>query len=772
MPSAPTAVPPNAFGGMPPARPVSMPVQIIGHPSPLQEIVRVPAVPQINPPNWPEYCRSSLTRVPRNSAVAAKTKLSFGLTVSPFPHGADPVPVAPLTSPILRCSRCRTYLNPYAEVIDSGSRWKCNLCYQVNEFPAIYDYDPATQQPHDRRAKPELNYPVYEFVAPAEYMVRPPQPPAYVFLLDATYAAVSSGMMATALRTILDSLDAIPNTEGRTRIAFITYDSGLHFYSFANGEPRMLVVSDLEEPFLPSDESDLLVSLTDAKAHVEALLAAMPGYFANTQATQSALGAALSSAIKLLGNIGGKVVVLQSSPPSVGEGAIKPRDDPKLYGTSAESALLRPQLSFYKVQATECSRVQVCVDMFLCPPASLSLDIATVGCAARYTGGKIFYYPGFNAASRPEDAMKLASDLSSFVGKEVAFESVIRIRASQGLSVNAYYGNFFLRSSDLLALPNVNPDHSYSAQIILEDNLNSPIVCFQTAVLHTTCHGERRIRVINAAYPVTEIPEEVFDGVDLGATVDLLSKMALEKAINGSLEEARDALTNKVIELAKAIRAQYKLGSSGQLMFIESLRLLPLLVCGLLRTPAFKSGTSISVDSRSYFINILRTSSVAETLDLVYPFFFAVNALEPEAGLPDAETGKIVLPARMALSSEKLERHGLYVIDNGLSVVIWVGSQVHPELASLIFGQPYAELDSGKYSLLSLENPWSQRLGNILSKRRATRAYAPTTYLVKEDCPDPGLKMMFLGQLVEDRTMDGQLSFAQWLNIIREKSSA
>lgn len=470
----------------------------------------------------PDYVRCSLTRVPKTNAVASKTKLSFGVTVTPFPVGSESVP---LGSPhILRCNRCRTYLNPFAQIIDQGSRWVCNLCFVVNDFPVTYDYDPVSQQRFDRQTKAELNSPVYEFIAPAEYMVRPPQPPCYLFLLDVTYSAVSSGLLATAARTILDSLDQIPNSEGRARVGFITYDSTLHFYNLSNGEPRMMVVADTSEAFLPIDEQNLLVNLAENRTTVEALLTNLQSYFANTQSTQSAMGPAIQAAIKLASNVGGKVIVLQSSQPSVGEGAVKAREDPKLYGTSSESSLLRPQSSFYKMLATECSRVQVCIDMFLCPPLGQYMDVATTCNIVKYTGGKLFYYPGYNAA-RAEDAVKLATDLSTFLAKEVCFEAVVRIRASQGLSVNSYFGNFFLRSSDLLSLPNVNLDHSYSAQIILEDNLTSPVVCFQTAVLHTTCRGERRIRVINAAYPVTDIPEEVYEGIDLGAMMDLLSKM-------------------------------------------------------------------------------------------------------------------------------------------------------------------------------------------------------------------------------------------------------
>lgn len=698
--------------------------------------------------------------------MASKTKLSLGVTLTPFPLGAPPVPLG--SHHILRCNRCRSYLNPYVEIIDNGCRWKCNICYMVCEFPSAYDYDSASQAQVPRSSKAELNSPVYEFLAPADYMSRPPQPPAYVFLLDVTYGAINSGMVATAARTILDSLDQLPNSDGRTRVAFITHDAALHFYSFANGEVKMLIVADTSDAFLPSDEQDLLVNLRDNREQIEALLGSFQGYFGQTQATSSALGPALGAALKLLTRIGGKVLVLQTAAPSAGDGAVKPRDDPKAYGTAAESQLMKPQTTWYKMLASECLQPQVCVDMFLAP--SQFVDVATIGNVCKYTGGSIFYYPGFNAG-KAEDAVKLASDLSAFLAKEVCFESVIRIRASQGLAINAYYGNFFLRSSDLLALPNINPDHSYTAQILLEDTITAPLVCFQTAVLHTTCHGERRIRVINSAYPASDSPEEIFDSVDQGAFVDLLSKMALEKVLNGSLEEARDALTNKMVEVARAAKALYKLGNSGQLMLPPALRLVPLLTGALLRSLPFRTGNYTPADVRAHMIALMRTVSVPQTLDLVYPYFFSLHNMDPACGQPHADTGAITMPPRLGLSSERVERHGFYVMDNGTTQILWLGSQVHPDLCQLIFGQAYADLEAGKFTLPVRENEWSQRLATILSKRRAAQPYPPTLFLVKEDS-DPALKFMFLMQLVEDRVGDTQKSYTQWVHMLGEKSAA
>ena len=67
---------------------------------------------------------------------------------------------------------------------------------------------------------------------------------------------------------------------------------------------------------------------------------------------------------------------MQGSLPSHGPGALKPREEGKLLGTSKESSLLQPSDPFYKNFAVDCSRTQVCVDVFLA--SSQYADVATI----------------------------------------------------------------------------------------------------------------------------------------------------------------------------------------------------------------------------------------------------------------------------------------------------------------------------------------------------------------------------------------------------------
>ena len=102
--------------------------------------------------------------------------------------------------------------------------------------PSAFDYDVQTQQPADRFRRMELNHAVVEYIAPTEYMVRPPQPLVYMFVIDVSYPAIQCGMVATAAATILESLDRIPDDEGRTKVGVMTVDSSIQFYNLKVGE--------------------------------------------------------------------------------------------------------------------------------------------------------------------------------------------------------------------------------------------------------------------------------------------------------------------------------------------------------------------------------------------------------------------------------------------------------------------------------------------------------------------------------------------------------
>ena len=64
-------------------------------------------------------------------------------------------------------------------------------------------------------------------------------------------------------------------------------------------EPQMLVVSDLDDMFLPQS-SDLLCDLEECKDVIQVLLEKIPVMFENSKITANALGAALKAAYEVI----------------------------------------------------------------------------------------------------------------------------------------------------------------------------------------------------------------------------------------------------------------------------------------------------------------------------------------------------------------------------------------------------------------------------------------------------------------------------------------
>ncbi|PCH35320.1 hypothetical protein WOLCODRAFT_156015 [Wolfiporia cocos MD-104 SS10] len=725
----------------------------------------------------PSYQRSTLNTIPVSSSLLNKSKIPLALIITPYrslKEGDEPVPLVTDTV-IARCRRCRTYINPYVQFIDGGNRWRCCMCNMSNEVPQLFDWDQVRNQPGDRWARAELNSSVVEFVAPTEYMVRPPQPAVYIFLIDVSHAAVQSGMVATATRTILENLDRIPNEDARTKVAIIAFDVSLYFFSLPPGsaESSMLVVSDIDDVFLPKP-TDLLINLTESRPALESLLGRLSDMFQDNHTIGSALGPALQAGFKLMAPIGGKIMVLSASIPSLGAGALKNREDPKILGTSKacspESGLLQAASPFYKTFAIECSRAQVSVDMFLF--SASYQDVATLACLPHYTSGQTYFYPAFNA-SRTEDAIKFAHEFGEVLAMPIMLEAVMRVRASKNLRMSSFHGNFFVRSTDLLAMPAVPQDQSYAIEVQIEDTITAPFVVFQTAVLHTTCYGERRIRVITLALPTTSNLSDIYASADQVALATLFANKAVERSITHKLEDARDALFNKLVEILQAFKSSMTAagaGASAQLAIAENLKMLPVLVLGLLKNVGIRQSAQIPPDLRAYAQALLTSLPSQLLVPYIYPTFYSLHNMPPECGTV-GEHG-VIMPPALPLTSERLERHGLFLIEDGQTIFLWIGRDAVPQLVLDVFGLPnYEALRGGKTTLPLLENPFSQRVNAVVQKIREMRrgVYHPHLYIVKED-GEPPLRLWALSCLIQDRA-DVLPSYQQFISQLRDKAN-
>lgn len=66
---------------------------------------------------------------------------------------------------IMRCKRCRTYINPFVGWLGNGRQWRCNVCGMVNDVPTSY-FCHLDQNGNrtDKAQRPELSQASVELV--------------------------------------------------------------------------------------------------------------------------------------------------------------------------------------------------------------------------------------------------------------------------------------------------------------------------------------------------------------------------------------------------------------------------------------------------------------------------------------------------------------------------------------------------------------------------------------------------------------------------------
>uniref|UniRef100_A0A8C8JU64 SEC24 homolog B, COPII coat complex component n=1 Tax=Oncorhynchus tshawytscha TaxID=74940 RepID=A0A8C8JU64_ONCTS len=697
----------------------------------------------------PDTFRCTLTNIPQTQALLNKARLPLGLLLHPFRDLAQ-LPVI-TSNTIVRCRSCRTYINPFVSFLDQR-RWKCNLCYRVNDVPDEFMYNPVTRSYGEPHKRPEVQNSTVEFIASSDYMLRPPQPAVYLFVLDVSHNAVEGGYLNVFCHTLLENLDKMPG-DTRTRVGFITFNSTIHFYNLHESlsQPQMLVVSDIDDIFIPTHDS-LLVNLKESRVLVRVLLTSLHSMFSQTRETHSALGPALQAAYKLTSPTGGRVSVFQTQLPTLGPGLLQSREDPNQRSSTKGVQHLGPATDFYKKLALDCSGQQIGVDLFLL--SSQYSDLASLACMSKFSAGSIFYYPSLHHVHNPAQLDKFQKDLERYLTRKIGFEAVMRIRCTKGLSIHTFHGNFFVRSTDLLSLANINPDSGFAVQMSIEESLaDTSLACFQSALLYTSSKGKRRIRVHTLCLPVVSQLSDVYAGADVQAITCLLANMAIDRSISSSLSDARDALVNAVVDSLSAYKNTVSNIQQSGLIAPAALCLFPLYVLALLKQKALRMGTSTKLDERVFAMCEFKSQPLQQIMHAVHPDLYRLDTMSDQGAL-HLNDCIVPQPHLLHLTAEKLTREGAFLMDCGSVFYLWIGKCCNDVFIRDVLGCPnHASIPPSMVS-------------EAQTFIRHNVTYLPLC--VTQD--DATAKTSFFQHLVEDRS-ESALSYYEFLLHIQQQMS-
>uniref|UniRef100_A0A672IXB0 SEC24 homolog C, COPII coat complex component n=1 Tax=Salarias fasciatus TaxID=181472 RepID=A0A672IXB0_SALFA len=710
----------------------------------------------------PRFIRCTAYNMPCTADMAKQSQVPLAAVIKPLatlpPDETPPYLVDHGEGGPIRCNRCKAYMCPYMQFIEGGRRFQCSFCSCVTEVPPHYfQHLDHTGKRVDCYDRPELSLGSYEFLATVDYCKnnKLPQPPAFIFLIDVSYNAVKSGMVNIVCQELKNLLDYLPRenpeVESVVRVGFVTYNKVLHFYNVkaSLAQPQMLVVSDVSDMFVPLLDG-FLVNVNESRLVIESLLDQIPEMFADTRETETVFGPVIQAGLEALkaADCAGKLFVFHTSLPiAEAPGKLKNREDKKLIGTDKEKSLFQPQVSFYNTLAKECVAQGCCVDLFLFP--NQYVDLATLGVVPVSTGGSIYKYTYFQAQS---DQERFLNDLRRDVQKLVGFDAVMRVRTSTGIRATDFFGSFFMSNTTDVELAGLDCDKAVTVEFKHDDKLSEETgALMQCAVLYTSCSGQRRLRVHNMAVNCCSQLADLYRNCETDTIINFFSKYAFRGVLNNPTKAVRDTLINQCAQILACYRKNCASPSSaGQLILPECMKLLPVYLNCVLKSDVLLPGADVSLDDRAYLRQLISCMDVADTHVFFYPRLLPLLKLESGS-----------LPVAVRASEERLSKGGVYLLETGLHLFLWVGASVQQELLQNIFGTPsFSQIDSSLTSLPVLDNPFSQRLREIIDSFRAQRSRYMKLMVVKQE---DRAELIFRHFLVEDKSASGGASYVDFL---------
>ncbi|XP_049423749.1 protein transport protein Sec24D [Epinephelus fuscoguttatus] len=712
----------------------------------------------------PRFMRCTTYSLPCTADLAKQCQVPLASIIKPFaslPKNETPLYVVNHgeTGPI-RCNRCKAYMCPYMQFIDGGRRYQCGFCSCTSEVPVNYfQHLDHMGRRVDFYEKPELSLGSYEFVATLDYCKnnKPPNPPAYIFMIDVSYNNIKSGLVKLICDELKTLLENLPREDGMessaVKVGFVTYNKVLHFYNVksALAQPQMMVVSDTAEMFVPLLDG-FLVNYQDSRAVIYNLLDQIPDMFADTNESETVFAPVIQAGMEAFkaAECSGKLFIFHSSMPTAeAPGKLKNRDDKKLVNTEKEKTLFQPQKGVYEQLSKDCVAQGCCVDLFLFP--SQYVDVATMADVPSHTGGSVYKYNNFQVETDGEHFLR---DLRKDVQKSIGFDAVMRVRTSTGFRATEFFGAIHMNNTTDIEMAAVDCDKAVTVEFKHDDTLSEETgALIQCALLYTTISGQRRLRIHNLSLNCSSQLSELYKSCETDSLVNFFAKSACRAILNQPLKNVREILVNQTAHMLACYRKNCASPSAAsQLILPDAMKVFPVYMNSLMKVAPLVGSTELATDDRAHQRLSIMGMGVEDTQLLLYP------RLTP---LHNIDVGSEALPAQVRCSEERLTDSGMFLLENGHSMFLWLGQASPPELIQSIFNLPsLAHLQGHMCALPELDNPLSKKVRSIISSLLEKRPNSMKLQIVRQkDKPE----MLFRQFLVEDKGLHGGASYMDFL---------
>ena len=664
-----------------------------------------------------EYISTTSSIFPSNEETLSKLSIPISVSLCPLKNTGIELPLINYGDKnIPRCpnSNCRAYLNPFVKWIEGGEKWICNFCGQINNTDDYYycDVDKNGER-LDARQKEELCCGSYEFVANKSYWKKGKNPTEamYFFIFETSLGAIDSGFFNACVESVKDVISNESFYNGNNiKISLITYNLGVDFYSYSDKytQPQMLTVND-DSMFLPSHRNNLIFNLEKDKDKILQTLDLIQNTFnrnnqniVNNNCKDSAqIFQAIIGAFLIGKNMGGKIIVFSSS------NIISTL--PKMNG-GIESNMTKEQIAYTPLDNRQLRNIGINLtnenigcDIFAC--ADSKINTLTLNQLCEYTNGHLYFFKKFNIDLHYKN---IFNQIRRVLTRPIAWEGVNRTRFSLGYKISSYSTPILITNGDLFIFPTSDSDQNFLFSVspppskkeegdesekknnMFNNNIQKEnYVYIQSALLYSYGDGTRRIRVHNLCLPISsniryiynEVNSELLASYYLKDTIDKIYKT---KNISNAIIST-DTQFKHFIDRVMSI--QHKMNKE----LLPNLDYLPLYMIGMFKHRIFckeEIDKNYDIDISNFLRISLQKLSSQEILSFIVPSIYALHELENDShiGTYNSETNEFNLPNIISSSKNSMEENGLYLIDNGYLLIIYVKKGASPYIIKNLFG--------------------------------------------------------------------------------------
>jgi hypothetical protein len=200
----------------------------------------------------------------------------------------------------------------------------------------------------------------------------------------------------------------------------------------------------------------------------------------------------------------------------------------------------------------------------------------------------------------------------------------------------------------------------------------------------------------------------------------------------------------------------------------KQLEMMPLSVLAMLKSAVLRDGVDVRTDERISLAMAVGSFTVPQTIAYFLPSLFSLHTLTANGqNFGGVDGGRVVMPPKHPLTLEHMAHEGMYLVENGLVMMLWIGEfdfevfvyftlfrvyfplilfsffsfiwflftgkHANPMmLEQLLAVQNADRLDSVKINLQRLETDISYRVNNIVDTIRSARGTAMPLYVVRQ----------------------------------------